>query len=91
MPADLLNINEVAKRLSVSPAAVRRWIAQRRVPVVKLGALTRLRAVDVNDMVRQGLPAPGSYPRPLNPRGRARVEDAVVLTRVPQSQLDHAS
>jgi excisionase family DNA binding protein len=90
MPADLLNINEVARRLSVSPAAVRRWIAQRRVPVVKLGALTRLRALDVEELVCHGLPAPGSYPRPKDPRGAARVEHGQVLT-VPQSQLDHAS
>lgn len=102
MPADLLSINDVARRLSVSPAAVRRWIVQRRVPVVKLGALTRLRTLDVEELVRQGLPDPGTYPRPKDPRGRARVgEDVTVLSGrarvehvqvlpVPQSQLDRA-
>jgi excisionase family DNA binding protein len=63
MPPDLLSITQVAERLSVTEAAVRKWLAQRRLPVVKLGRLTRLRACDLEDVVKHGLPAPGTHPR----------------------------
>jgi len=63
MTPDLLSIAQVAERLSVTEAAVRKWLAQRRLPVVKLGRLTRLRACDLEDVVRDGLPAPGAHPR----------------------------
>jgi excisionase family DNA binding protein len=61
--AQLLSIAQVAQRLSVTPAAVRKWLAQRRLPVVKLGRLTRLRACDLADVVECGLPASGTHPR----------------------------
>ncbi len=63
MPPDLLSIAQVAERRSVTEAAVRKWLAQRRLPVVKLGRLTRLRACDLEDVVTDGLPAPGAHPR----------------------------
>ena len=59
----LLSIAQVAERLSVTEAAVRKWLAQRRLPVVKLGRLTRLRACDLESVVKDGLPAPGAHPR----------------------------
>ena len=61
--AQLLSVAQAAERLSVTPAAVRKWLAQRRLPVVKLGRLTRLRACDLADVVAKGLPGPGTHPR----------------------------
>lgn len=61
--AQLLSVKAVAERLSVTEAAVRKWLAQRRLPVVKLGRLTRLRACDLERVVKDGLPAPGAHPR----------------------------
>jgi excisionase family DNA binding protein len=63
MPPALLSIAQVAERLSVTEAAVRKWLAQRRLPVVKLGRLTRLRACDLEDVVQRGLPPAGTHPR----------------------------
>jgi len=80
----LLSIPQVAKRLSVTEACVRKWLAQRRLPRVKLGKLTRLRTLDVDKIIREGLPAPGTYPREL-----VVVNPQPVLL-VPQSQLDRA-
>ncbi len=60
---ELLSVAQVAERLSVTEAAVRKWLAQRRLPVVKLGRLTRLRVCDLETVVTHGLPAPGTHPR----------------------------
>ena len=60
---ELLSVAQVAERLSVTEAAVRKWLAQRRLPVVKLGRLTRLRAYDLEAVVKHGLPPAGAHPR----------------------------
>ena len=59
----LLSLKSAARVLEVPEPTVRKWIAQRRLPVVKLGRLTRLRACDLADVVTNGLPAPGTHPR----------------------------
>jgi excisionase family DNA binding protein len=61
--AQLLSIAQAAQRLSVTPAAIKKWLTQRRLPVVKLGRLTRLRACDLEDVVQRGLPPSGTHPR----------------------------
>ena len=48
-------MKEAAKTLAVTEAAIRKWIYQRRLPVVKLGRLTRLRMVDVEQVASAGL------------------------------------
>ena len=58
----LLSIAAAAVLLGATEAAVRKWLAQRRLPVVKLGRLTRLRLSDLEDVVKHGLPAPGTHP-----------------------------
>ena len=40
--------------LACSQAAVRKWLHQRRLPSVKVGRLTRIRARDVEAFVRAG-------------------------------------
>jgi excisionase family DNA binding protein len=52
----LLALPEVAARLSVSSALVRRWGARGVLPRVKLGRLTRYRASDVARLVAEGVP-----------------------------------
>ena len=53
---DLLSIEEAARRLSCSQAAIRKWLAQRRVRAVRLGRLVRLRSADVERIATEGLP-----------------------------------
>jgi excisionase family DNA binding protein len=53
----LMSVEQVAEVLSCTPAAVRKWIYQRRLPVVKIGRLTRIRRADVGAIVANGLPA----------------------------------
>lgn len=50
----LLDVKQAALLLSCSVAAVRKWIYQGRLPVVKVGRLTRLRQSDVERMVVPG-------------------------------------
>jgi excisionase family DNA binding protein len=50
----LLSVKEAAERLSCSPAAVRKWLYQRRLPRVKVGRLTRVRPRDLDAFVAQG-------------------------------------
>ncbi len=52
---ELLTVDEAAAMLACTPAAIRKWIYQRRVPSVKVGRLTRLRRRDVDKIVEVGL------------------------------------
>jgi len=51
----LLTVKQAAELLSCSEAAIRKWIYQRRLPVVKVGRLTRLRVGDLEALVARGL------------------------------------
>ena len=64
-PVDLhlLSIAQVAERLSVTEAAIRKWLAQRRIPTVHLGRLVRIRACDLERIMAKGLPPAGAHPR----------------------------
>jgi excisionase family DNA binding protein len=53
--SELLSVEEAAVMLSCSPAAIRKWVYQRRLPVVKVGRLTRLRRRDLEAVVANGL------------------------------------
>jgi excisionase family DNA binding protein len=58
----LLTVEQAAKQLACTPAAVRRWLSKRRLPKVKVGRLTRIRASDVEAMITKGTqPALPSY------------------------------
>jgi len=64
---DLLNEEQVAKRLSVSLASVRRWRLEKRGPIFrKVGALVRYRPEDVDTWL-EALPTGGTA---TPPRGR---------------------
>ena len=55
MDHDLISIKESAHRLSVSTSTMRRWIAQGRLPYVRLGRILRIRTADLSALVRIGL------------------------------------
>jgi excisionase family DNA binding protein len=52
----LISVKEAADLLSCSPAAIRKWLSQRRLRAVKVGRLTRLRLADLEKLVAEGLP-----------------------------------
>ncbi len=52
----LVTLDEAARRLSCTKAAVRKWISQGRLTAVKVGRLTRVRSRDIAQVVEHGLP-----------------------------------
>jgi excisionase family DNA binding protein len=50
--------------LACSPAAIRKWLYQRRLSSVKVGRLTRIRANDVEAFVRTGRDSEVAQRRP---------------------------
>lgn len=50
----LLNVDEAAQRLGTSTRFVRRLIAERRIPFVKLGRHVRIDTTDLADYVAAG-------------------------------------
>lgn len=51
----LLSVPQVAERLGVTKACIRRWILERKVATVKLGRLIRVPASEVERLVNSGL------------------------------------
>jgi excisionase family DNA binding protein len=51
----LITVEEAAKRLACSPAAIRKWLYQRRLRGIKVGRLTRLRLEDIERVASKGL------------------------------------
>jgi len=51
----LLTVKQTAELLACTEAAIRKWIYQRRLPVVKVGRLTRLRLSDVEALIARNL------------------------------------
>ena len=59
MNETLVSIREAAERLAISTATIRRWVAQRRLPAVRLGRAVRIRESDIVALIRWGhRPAP---------------------------------
>lgn len=51
----LFSLKEAARYLACSEAMLRKWIHQGKLPVVKVGRLTRIRQSDLEAWVRLGL------------------------------------
>jgi excisionase family DNA binding protein len=51
----LVSLEEAASLLACSPAMLRKWIAKARIPIVKVGRLTRIRRDDLEAWTRVGL------------------------------------
>ena len=66
----LLTIDEAARILACTPAAIRKWLAQRRLSRVKMGRLTRLRLEEIEWVAVQGLPK--ALENRLRPAGTPR-------------------
>ena len=49
----LLTIPQLAKYLSISPKTVRRWVAMRRIPCVRIGTRIRFDHGDIVSWVRR--------------------------------------
>ncbi len=52
----LVTVKQAADTLACEPSSIRKWLSQGRLPRVKVGRLTRLRARDIADVVAHGLP-----------------------------------
>jgi excisionase family DNA binding protein len=50
----LLTIDEFATSLRVKSSCIRRWIAEGRVTVIKVGRLTRLSSAELSRVIREG-------------------------------------
>ena len=51
----MFNVQQVATKLGVSVATVRKWVLERRIPFVKIGSLVRFRPEDIEKIAREGL------------------------------------
>jgi len=50
----LLTVDEAAERLATKPRFIRRLIAEKRIPYIKLGSHVRLDTADLDAFVRAG-------------------------------------
>ena len=48
----LLTMKQAAELLACSEAAIRKWVYQRRLPVVRVGRLVRVRVADLEAFVQ---------------------------------------
>jgi excisionase family DNA binding protein len=53
-PMTLLTVEQAAERLATQPRFIRRLIAERRIPYVKLGSHVRIDANDVEAFISAG-------------------------------------
>lgn len=51
----LISVKRASEQLGCSEALLRKWIHERRLPVVKVGRLTRIRQSDLEAWLRLGL------------------------------------
>jgi excisionase family DNA binding protein len=56
----LLTVDEAAERMRTKPRFIRRLIAERRIPYVKLGAHVRIDDRDIDAFIAAGRVIPGS-------------------------------
>jgi excisionase family DNA binding protein len=69
----LYTVPEAAEALNVTPAAVRRWIFERRLTVVKIGSAVRIEETELARVIESGRqPRWPSLRAPRPPAGAAR-------------------
>jgi excisionase family DNA binding protein len=59
----LLTVDQAAERLATKPRFIRRLIAERRIPYVKLGSHVRIDDADLDSFVDAGRVCPQPAPR----------------------------
>lgn len=52
--AKLLNVEEFAAALGLSPRTIRQWIWMRRVPFIRVGRAIRFQPETVNEIINRG-------------------------------------
>jgi excisionase family DNA binding protein len=52
-PTQLVNVNEAAQFLAVSPSTLYGWVWQRRIPFVKVGRAVRFDMADLERFISQ--------------------------------------
>jgi excisionase family DNA binding protein len=62
----LLTVDQAAERLATKPRFIRRLIAERRIPYVKLGSHVRIDASDVDEFISAGRVDPEPVPRTVH-------------------------
>lgn len=50
----LMNVDESARYLGLQPSTVRRWVWERRFPVVKLGRRVLIRQEVLDELIKRG-------------------------------------
>jgi excisionase family DNA binding protein len=50
----LMTVLQVAERLGLKPATIRKMIFQRRIPIVRIGRSVRFKPEDIEKIVREG-------------------------------------
>ncbi len=50
-PTELVNVNEAARFLAVSPSTLYGWVWQRRIPFIKVGRAVRFQMADLRRFV----------------------------------------
>ena len=50
----LLSVSQIAERLGVTEACIRRWILERKITTVKLGRLIRIPSAELERLVSSG-------------------------------------
>jgi len=50
----LKRVSEVARELGVEESTIRKWIFEKRIPVVKLGRSVRIKPEDIEKMISDG-------------------------------------
>jgi excisionase family DNA binding protein len=50
----LMTVLEVAERLGLKPATIRKMIFQRKLPIVKIGRSVRIKPEDIEKIIRAG-------------------------------------
>jgi excisionase family DNA binding protein len=68
--SELKTVREASLFLACSEAAIRKWIAQGKLPAVKVGRLRRLRLEDLERVASVGL----DHPQRPSRRGRPEAE-----------------
>jgi len=75
--AGLLGTTEAARELGVTPATLRRWITEGRLPAQRVGKKWRVRRADLRKVVQLQDAAPAEAPPPLQPRQARQSEQQI--------------
>lgn len=51
-PAPLITIDELSDWIRMKPSTIRKWVFQKRIPFVKLGAAVRFRKNDIETWLK---------------------------------------